>query len=222
VSSSNKSSWRIPDLRKRDASVRYFLLCLATAVSVAVTAYLCAWNTGESGFRREQSRTRFLLMTIEEKIAEYREKAGKLPPDLESLNLGEWRVETDDKGCPLDAWSHRLHYELTGEGYKLYSLGRDGQPGGRGMDADLYAGRRDPENESLTLRQFAEQDGTEGIALTCIAAGVLAFPICWLAASADSRKYYSMINVLARLAATALFAVMAAVAICILHIPSGH
>jgi general secretion pathway protein G len=42
---------------------------------------------------------------------------------------------------PDDAWSNSYHYEMPGshnaEGFDLWSLGADGQPGGSGVDADI-------------------------------------------------------------------------------------
>ena len=40
---------------------------------------------------------------------------------------------------PLDPWGHPYHYKCPGDhgDYDLYSLGRDGEPGGQGEDADV-------------------------------------------------------------------------------------
>lgn len=38
---------------------------------------------------------------------------------------------------PEDPWGGRYQYELTAQGYRLFSLGKDGQPGGDGYAADL-------------------------------------------------------------------------------------
>ena len=45
-------------------------------------------------------------------------------------------------GCPTDGWEKELQYVAPGsEGrpYDLFSLGADGEQGGEGQDADLYA-----------------------------------------------------------------------------------
>ena len=45
-------------------------------------------------------------------------------------------------GYPTDGWENELQYVAPGsEGrpYDLFSLGADGQQGGEGQDADLYA-----------------------------------------------------------------------------------
>ncbi|MBO9714893.1 type II secretion system major pseudopilin GspG [Sphingomonas sp.] len=38
---------------------------------------------------------------------------------------------------PVDAWGHDYVYTAGPEGFELKSLGRDGKPGGEGIDADL-------------------------------------------------------------------------------------
>lgn len=46
------------------------------------------------------------------------------------------------KGAPTDGWENELQYVAPGsEGhpYDLFSLGADGQQGGEGLDADIYA-----------------------------------------------------------------------------------
>lgn len=43
---------------------------------------------------------------------------------------------------PVDPWGHPYRYELaaarSGQGYRLYSTGNDGQIGGEGLAADIY------------------------------------------------------------------------------------
>lgn len=37
-----------------------------------------------------------------------------------------------------DPWDNLYQYKLSGSRYELFSLGRDGRPGGEGYDADLH------------------------------------------------------------------------------------
>lgn len=52
-----------------------------------------------------------------------------------------WRGPYLKKAVPLDPWGRAYLYKSPGEhnasGYDLYTLGRDGQPGGEGEDADI-------------------------------------------------------------------------------------
>ena len=40
---------------------------------------------------------------------------------------------------PLDGWGHDYVYAAAGSGYTITSLGKDGKPGGEGIDADIRA-----------------------------------------------------------------------------------
>jgi general secretion pathway protein G len=70
------------------------------------------------------------------------ENSGRAPESLEAL------VTPDDNGrtllknrttVPLDPWKNQYGYEPPsgGRDYRVYSLGKDGQPGGTGDDADI-------------------------------------------------------------------------------------
>jgi hypothetical protein len=163
------------------------------------------------------------MTDVTKEIETYRAQFGKLPASLADLGLEKKeRFHLDGEDEPVDAWNRPLHYEIKGDSYDLYSLGRDGHPGGFGLDADLYAGKSNPETERLPLGQFASAYGNEGIKVVCILAGVLAFPICLLGVKNRAKDHFSWVTLLGNLGLTAFFAVMAAVAICVLHLPTGH
>ncbi len=68
-------------------------------------------------------------------LAALRERPGGVP---EARN---WRGPYLRKAIPLDPWGRPYTYKSPGdvnaESYDLLSLGRDGQPGGTGEDADV-------------------------------------------------------------------------------------
>lgn len=55
-----------------------------------------------------------------------------------------WRGPYLKKAVPADPWGHAYLYKSPGDkdraGFDLMTLGRDGQPGGSGEDADLTSG----------------------------------------------------------------------------------
>jgi len=63
-------------------------------------------------------------------------------PTREPLPLN-WRGPYLKKAVPLDPWGRPYTYRSPGEhnpsGYDLFSLGRDGQPGGVDEDADIIS-----------------------------------------------------------------------------------
>ena len=54
-------------------------------------------------------------------------------------NLAKWDGPYLDKALPLDPWGHPYTYKAPGEHgeFDLASMGRDGRPGGDGLDADI-------------------------------------------------------------------------------------
>ena len=57
-----------------------------------------------------------------------------LPPEAR-----HWKEEGYLDELPLDPWERPYYYQSPGENgkYDLYTLGRDGVPGGEGVDADI-------------------------------------------------------------------------------------
>ena len=76
------------------------------------------------------------LMELHRRLIEYSAgHGGRYPDSLEALALPE---------LPRDPWGHLILYEPPTPEHRephLYSLGRDGQPGGTGEDADIHEGR---------------------------------------------------------------------------------
>ena len=78
----------------------------------------------------------------------YRIDMGRFPDPNEGLQAlvkppadpAHWNGPYLRKEVPLDPWGHAYVYRVPGVGgreYSIESLGRDGQPGGTGEDADL-------------------------------------------------------------------------------------
>jgi hypothetical protein len=209
--------------RPRRWAIR-LLLGLATGTIVSSTAFLCAWYQYRDYhyYRLEQAQTRDILDRLQTDVHHYQQVTGHLPnklTDLESVQKG--MLSVDSMGDPVDSWGHPIQYRIEADGVTLFSYGRDGQAGGRGLDADLYAGIADEENEHPTLWQFATILDNGGMMEACLLAGAFAFAVC-LIASAGWRGNRSLAVFLAANALTALFAILTAVVISALHLPSGH
>ena len=196
----------------RELSVRNRSLLLRVIAAVAVgsaiagTAYLCAFYELRWNFWYHNSKgyASFQVRYIQSEIEEYRKEKGHLPANLEMLHERGWK----------DAWNRPLHYEVEGDSYKLFSYGQDGEPGGEGPDADIFADRPP---QPPTLYQFTFDLSTEGVQQSCILAGVCAGLVCLF----QTRKRGWGVF-FARLGATAVGAVLAAIAISVLHVPTGH
>jgi len=149
-------------------------------------------------------------------------KSGILPDHGEYDSLFDHPL-----GYREDQWGQRFKYEWNEEeGLTIFSLGRDGQLGGTGLDADIYHDQRNYEQTLLTFRQFYESGlWTNSIVKN---GGVFAFVVslflfCRLQFSKTTYQgsrlsWMSVVYVLF------VFGLAAAIGIFLLplHIPSGH
>jgi hypothetical protein len=119
------------------------ILACVYAVVLFVMVYLSAWNT--LGSNRENRPRQFESYAIVNETIHavdiFKGKHGKLPADLRSPELLKiatirGRVPVSTAGF-VDAWGHPLEYEMGGDKFTVSSLGRDGTPGGAGLDADI-------------------------------------------------------------------------------------
>ena len=95
--------------------------------------------------KRQIAKTQ--IAQLEEALAQFRLDVGRYPTSDEGLEalvtpvegLEGWNGPYLEKGVPKDPWGHPYVYRCPGEhgDYDLLSLGRDGEPGGSGEDADV-------------------------------------------------------------------------------------
>ena len=90
----------------------------------------------------EVTATRVQMRNLEVALDTYRMNHSRYPTTDEGLQIlinppGRDRGYIDV--IPKDSWNNEFQYRAPGQNgdYDLYSLGRDGQEGGEGLDADL-------------------------------------------------------------------------------------
>jgi general secretion pathway protein G len=85
---------------------------------------------------------------FEKSLDTYRLDLGRYPSTEEGLGAlltapasgaAKWNGPYLKKAVPLDPWGHPFQYRAPGakSEFEILSLGRDGQPGGSGEDADI-------------------------------------------------------------------------------------
>lgn len=122
----------------------------ATLVLAPALLGLFVWHVlaGPRCTRTDHSVTRAQVAWMGEKVRAYRCDTGFWPESMEALTgnrspLGPYANQAE----LFDAWGRLLHYQSSAEQqrFALYSLGRDGLPGGEGADADIvYSGSLAP------------------------------------------------------------------------------
>jgi len=94
--------------------------------------------------------TRAQIDAFEKALDQYRLDTGRYPSTEQGLGAlnakpgdeSRWAGPYLRKDVPLDPWDRPYVYRQPGERgeYDLLSLGKDGQPGGQGEDADIGTG----------------------------------------------------------------------------------
>lgn len=96
------------------------------------------------GDRAKANLARAQVQTLAEKVQQYEMDTGTLPSALDALvgnsgNASGWLGPYAKPAELKDPWNHPYVYRMPGEGqaFDLVSLGKDGQPGGESVDADV-------------------------------------------------------------------------------------
>ena len=90
------------------------------------------------------------IEAFEKSLDTYRLDVGRYPTTEEGMAAlitapatatGKWNGPYLKKALPLDPWGHAYQYRSPGAkgDYEIVSLGKDGQPGGTGEDADIVS-----------------------------------------------------------------------------------
>ena len=97
--------------------------------------------------KSESKVTRAQLDALQKSLDQYRIDTGRYPSTQQGLVVlvqrpadePRWQGPYLAKAVPMDPWSRPYVYRAPGQHgeYDLYSLGRDGAPGGEGSDVDI-------------------------------------------------------------------------------------
>jgi hypothetical protein len=162
-------------------------LSAGVAAAVAATVLLVGWRSFGSlrQFRMEWYATAEMLKDINRDLAEYQSLHDVPLRSLEEFrSLIESRYPRDPNGgdMPLDGWGRPLIFSLKDGKPLIVSYGRDGKPGGAGLDNDLSnediasaVDHRLPEKVRPTFSQFFVDSSAGRLEINCLVSGLLAF-----------------------------------------------
>lgn len=196
-------------------SVRRLLVAVIVGVVVAVVSYLGAFSFLRVMFLsyRDEWMVHRDLKQLAATLEAHKERTGHYPTHLTDVEELEDALRHDDEGWLVDRWGHPYQYSTTADGFTLFSLGRDGQPGGEGDDADVY---HDRPLVPPSFSGFMFDMPTGPILWACVLTGIAAAVVVGRPSSGGWGE------LLGRAAATAAGAILVAFIISVVHVPSGH
>ncbi len=120
---------------KRRTSLPVVLFWLFVIVVTLTVLFMDAAGFFRSTRNTRAKATQATLSTVAAMLRTYNLETGSYPPTLDAL------VPKYIEKLPIDAWKHPLVYTLNPSGppFTLGSLGADGQTGGSGDEADIWA-----------------------------------------------------------------------------------
>ncbi|MGD9647407.1 MAG: type II secretion system protein GspG [Pirellulales bacterium] len=159
------------------------------------------------------------LRHAREELAEYHREHGEYPASLNPLR--NQMFARDANNVCLDPWQNPVHYRRTTAGYELSSYGRDGKPGGIGIESDLDGVSP---IQPPTLNQYLyELDSGRKVSLAATLSGGAAFALYYWGSARPHGTVHSRPRLFLNLLATVAIASVIAVVLAILHaMPAGH
>lgn len=123
---------------------------IVVLVIIAIVAGLVTMNVIGRPDQARVTTTKTNLASLSSALKMYRLDNGQYPTTEQGLKALAEKPATPpvpaawpDGGYvsenPVDAWGNPYVYSATGAAFQLRSLGKDGKPGGEGLDADLDA-----------------------------------------------------------------------------------
>ncbi len=134
---------------RRSTATGFTLLELLIVVAIIglLAAYVGPKYFNQLG-RSERTVARSQMQGLSRALAAYRVDVGQFPSTAEGLaalvkrpaSVTRWNGPYLERQLPMDPWGHAYQYRspgADGSDFELWSLGKDGQPGGEGDAADL-------------------------------------------------------------------------------------
>ena len=133
------------------SSQRTFIVAIVITFVVLLACVLGAMWTFrtlelESRDRAQLERARYedgrKLERLAQVVEAFRAKRGALPESIDTLRAPdalEFFGSEPFDALFLDAWGQTFRIESTATGFRVFTLGRDDQVGGEGVDADQFS-----------------------------------------------------------------------------------
>lgn len=175
------------DHKTRKTIIRRLLLSVLLSLLVGVLVYTLtlymAWtNTRDmDGIRPKQWTTQTFLEQCEQAIIDHQKLNTSTPYSLDDFEAdNSWfmtPVYIRESGIWVDGWGRPYLTAVEGTTLLVTSYGRDGKPGGLGLDHDLTTTDPNPYAATITLKQFLNHETTSLIRFSCMILSIISFVV---------------------------------------------
>lgn len=192
---------------------RFLGACLVGFIGT-ILALFVAWQDlrNEPHLDWKQYWTRSQLQRIAGKVKDQQARNAVLPTAEE--------LREPVGGDLVDGWGRSFVYQLAENNFTVISYGRDGIPGGQGLNCDLTSRDLRPKASSPTFSQFYRDLATGGIMASCLGCGALAFLTSLITLKPGPLTRRQVVRLTLNIGATIIGTVLIAAFISGLHIPS--
>jgi general secretion pathway protein G len=206
---------------RKQTKTRFAIAALTGIVIIGICLNV-TWNDAGVYIQFPQMFTRRTLKYTALAVEEYRQKKGTLPRSLSQLNGMSDAPIIQDNGVIWDSWRHPLIYKVHKDNFTLMSYGRDGKPGGIGLDCDLSSANPKPATAALPFLQVIFHPLARGMVWTSVISGVLTFLLIFSVVTPIDLSQQRWRELAFKLLFTLIATYFVAVFITMLHVPSGH
>jgi hypothetical protein len=202
------------------------LVALGVWVVVSGISLHVAWQQGNHSFFWHRLReTQRALADMNQAIVAYQTEFKVAPTNFEQLagmtNAVPEMWEWSQVGF-TDSWKHPFIFSKEGTNCLIISYGRDGRPGGQGLDYDLTSHNPHAEEASPTFSQFFGCEEMRGMIDWSFICGGLAAILSFATVRIPNLDGRGVIRLGFRLLATLIGAIFVTLTITAVHFPSGH
>jgi len=191
------------------------ILASIAGLIIFTIGFNAAWESTKGQAATTQRQARRYLNMVNSAIQTYRKEHGKWPTSLKNIY--------DDTNFPAsDIWGHPYAYHLKENSYTLMSYGRDGKPGGVGLDSDISINDSHPINNEISLRQLITIPWAVNAIKGCALAGFLTFLLIFFLVRPEDFNLEGLGCILLKLVLTLFVLFYLTILMIALEYPSGH
>lgn len=215
-----------PNTGKRKGLFAFRLLtALLMGFAVICLSLDVAWQHARSslGTRGEQWLTQWRLDELNEGMNNYRSEFNAFPHSLDQLKAATNNMQRfNNEEAFVDGWKRKFVYSFEGTNGVITSYGRDGKPGGEGLDYDLENLNSEPKASKPTFYQFIFDMPIRKVITSCLAVGGIVFLLCFFTIKKPDLSRAGIVTLMVHLVIIFAGAWFVAGVISVLHLSSGH